>query len=289
MKFYLGTHQPAWLARRLGVRLFVSHRRLAGRKTMPRAQGPWALDSGGFTELTIHGRWRTTPDTYVTAVRRYRAEIGRLDWAAPQDWMTEPEILARTGLTVTDHHRRTVDSYLHLRELAPELPFIPVLQGQIIADHQRCADIYERHDVDLAAQRLVGLGSVCRRQASQEVDDIVRALAERGLRRHGFGVKTTGLRRFGDVLASADSMAWSARGRREPGCAPGHRSEANCLPYALAWRRTLIDSLSTSQRVNPTAGAGLYASASQTRHQNEDPSCSAVAVMRWPALTRCMP
>ncbi len=250
MKFYLGTHQPAWLARPLGVRLFVSHRRLASRKKMPRAQAPWALDSGGFTELAMHGRWRTSPDAYVAAVRRYRTEIGRLEWAAPQDWMTEPEILARTALTVAGHQRRTVENYLQLRELAPELPFIPVLQGQTIADYRRCADLYERHGIDLAAQRLVGLGSVCRRQGSLEVESIVRTLAERGLRLHGFGVKTTGFRRFGDALVSADSMAWSARGRREPGCAPGHRSEANCLPYALVWRRTLVDSLASGRRVS---------------------------------------
>jgi hypothetical protein len=89
---------------------------------------------------------------------------------------------------------------------------------------------------------------VCRRQGSLEIESIVRTLAERGLRLHGFGVKATGLRRFGDVLVSADSMAWSARGRREPGCAPGHRSEANCLPYALAWRRTLVDGLASGSR-----------------------------------------
>ncbi|HWD78953.1 MAG TPA: hypothetical protein VG497_08725 [Kribbella sp.] len=210
MKFYLGTHQPAWLARPLGVRLFVSHRRLAGRKTMPRAQGPWALDSGGFTELTMHGLWRTSPDAYVSAVRRYQREIGRLEWAAPQDWMTEPEVLACTGLTVACHQRRTVDSYLQLRELAPELPFIPVLQGQTIDDYQGCAELYERHDVDLASQRLVGLGSVCRRQASKEVDEIVRALAERGLRLHGFGIKTQ------DSGASATSLRARTRWRGAP-------------------------------------------------------------------------
>ncbi len=75
------THQPAWLARDLGVPLLVSHRRLAGRRSLPRATGPWALDSGGFTELSLYGEWRTDARTYVTAVRRYSEEIGHLDWA----------------------------------------------------------------------------------------------------------------------------------------------------------------------------------------------------------------
>jgi hypothetical protein len=47
MKFYLGTHHPAWLARDLGIPLLVSHRRLTGSRTLSRASGPWAMDSGG--------------------------------------------------------------------------------------------------------------------------------------------------------------------------------------------------------------------------------------------------
>jgi len=37
-----------------------------------------------------------TPEQYVAAVRRYRDEIGNLDWAAPQDWMfTHPSDTCR--------------------------------------------------------------------------------------------------------------------------------------------------------------------------------------------------
>lgn len=108
MKFYLGTHQPGWLARDLGVPFLVSHRRLAGRRTLPRATTSWACDSGGFVELSLHGRWRTNAATYVAAVRRYATEIGRLDWAAPMDHMVEQHVLARTGATVETHQRRTV-------------------------------------------------------------------------------------------------------------------------------------------------------------------------------------
>ena len=64
------------------MRLFVSHRRLAARKTLPRAAAGWALDSGGFSELSLYGRWRTTARHYNAAVRRYDDEIGKLEWAA---------------------------------------------------------------------------------------------------------------------------------------------------------------------------------------------------------------
>ena len=243
--FYLGAHMPHWLAL-TDVPLFVSHRRLAGRKTLPRALGPWALDSGGFTELQMFGRWVTTPAEYVAAVRRYRDEIGQLQWAAPQDWMCEPVVIAGgrvgpvtfagTGLSVDEHQRRTVQNLLELRELAPDLPFAPVLQGYTPADYERCADMYAAAGIDLAAEPVVGIGSVCRRQASSEIADLIHRFAERGIALHGFGVKTLGLAEAAAGLASADSMAWSTRGRHVKGCTSSHVTEANCLRFALAWR-----------------------------------------------------
>jgi hypothetical protein len=123
------------------------------------------------------------------------------------------------------------------------LPFIATLQGQSVADYHRCADLYERHGVDLAALPRVGVGSICRRQASGEVEQIVRSLAGRGLRLHTFGVKVLGLARYADAICSSDSAAWSFRGRYVPGCTPSHRSESNCQRFALAWHARLQTSL----------------------------------------------
>lgn len=246
MRFYLGTHEPSWLGRKecTDVPLFVSHRRLARlRRRLPRAAGRWALDSGGFTELSMHGRWQTSAETYVAATRRYRDEIGGLDWAAPQDWMCEPWMLAKTGLTIAEHQRRTIDSVLELRALAPDLPFVPVLQGWQLGDYLDCIELYAEAGVDLAAEPTVGLGSVCRRQATGEIWTIVTVLAHEGLALHGFGVKTLGLADYGGCLASADSMAWSYQARRRPpmdGCTR-HQSCANCLRWALRWRRDVLD------------------------------------------------
>jgi hypothetical protein len=263
--FLLGTHQPGWLAR-AGVPLFVCDRRLRGYRRLPIAAAPWALDSGGFTELQQFGRWTVTPAEYVTRVRRYRDETGRLLWAAPQDWMCEPIVIAggRAGrmrfagshLSVAEHQRRTVANFLRLRDLAPDLPFIPVLQGYTADEYLRCADLYGAAGIDLTTAPLTGLGSVCRRQGTAEAHQIITALHERGITRlHGFGVKTLGLARYGHLLVSADSLAWSEDARRRghpmPGC-PGHRPHcpprcrahhkncANCLRYALHWRTTKV-------------------------------------------------
>lgn len=258
--FYLGTHQPHWLET-ARVPLFVSHRRLSGRRTLPQAAAPWALDSGGFTELSAFGGWRTTARQYAAAVRRYRDEIGLLEWAAPRDWMCEPDMLARTGLNVAEHQARTTADFLDLRSLAPDLPFIPVLQGWCHGEHLDHADKYAAAGVDLTEYPLVGVGSVCRRQNTIRASLLFAELAQAtGLRLHGFGVKTTGLTDYGQHLASADSLAWSFAGRHEPGCSPSHASEANCLGYALDWRDALLARLHrTSQpaaaATSPTAAA----------------------------------
>jgi hypothetical protein len=241
--FYLGAHQPHWLWQ-ARFPLFVSHRQLARRRGRLRpASCRWALDSGGFTELSLHGRWITPAADYAEAADRYAREAGGLDFAAPQDWMCEPAILARTGLSVHEHQERTIASYLQLRSLAPHLPFIPVVQGWDLADYLACVDLYQAAGVDLAAQPLTGLGSVCRRQSTGQIAVIVTALANAGLNLHGFGIKTSGLHLYGHLLASADSMAWSYAARREPAL-PGHRHRncANCLVYATTWRHRILTS-----------------------------------------------
>ncbi|MET9260453.1 hypothetical protein [Amycolatopsis sp. NPDC004079] len=248
MKFYLGTHRPAWIARTI-VPLFVSDRTLRGYKTLPRAIGTWALDSGGFTQLSQYGTWSSgpAPREYAARVRRYRDEIGGLQLAAPQDWMAEPSIRAKTGLTVREHQARTVGNFLELREIAPDLPFIPVLQGWTSADYVECVAKYVNAGVDLAAEPTVGIGSVCRRQGTDEVAGIVAAVREAvpGIALHGFGVKLSGLGKYGSSLASADSLSWSMAARRErplPGCT-GHKSCANCPRFAFRWRERVLASM----------------------------------------------
>jgi hypothetical protein len=235
--FYVGAPAPAWLARTTAP-LFVSHVRLRGRRTLPRAVGRWALDSGGFSEIAQHGRWTIDAGEYVDAVRRYRDEVGGLDWAAPQDWMCEPDMLAKTGLTLDEHLRRTVANFVELRERAPDLPIAPVVQGWTVGSYVRCAEMYRDAGVDLAAERRVGVGSVCRRSTVVAASLVFARLHDEvGLRNlHGFGVKTSGLAVFAEYLASADSMGWSfaARSRGER-CEQGRRDCRNCMHYAVEW------------------------------------------------------
>lgn len=247
MKFYLGTHVVAHLAKTEHP-LFVSRRKLEGRKSFPRATCDWALDSGGFTELTMHGKWQLPPPQYVDLVRRFSSEIGRMQWAAPNDWMCEPVMMERTGLTVAMHQRLTVDNLIELRSIAPDVHFIPVLQGWEPDDYARCIEMYDQRGIHLSDEPVVGVGTVCRRQGAVEAvqvfDRIEREM--RGLRLHGFGFKVLGLSQLQSRMMSSDSLAWSFRARRSPplpGHEARHKSCANCLTFALQWRERLLETL----------------------------------------------
>lgn len=242
MRFFLGTCEPAWL-KRTDVPLFISRRRLARRKSLPRALGPWALDSGGFTEISRYGEWRTCPRQYVAEVDRWRAEVGNLQWAAIQDWMCEPTMLAKTRMTVGQHQQLTVNSWLYLTSIASWLPWIPVLQGWSVGDYVAHVELYHRHTTTrLDRLPLVGLGSVCRRQSTEEVVEIARELTGMGIKLHGFGVKIAGLRNgLSNLLRSSDSMAWSYRGRRIGG-------KNHCMEFATQWRDKVLRSIESGRR-----------------------------------------
>jgi hypothetical protein len=259
VRFYLTTHKRHWV-RVTSVPLFLKSEHFTQARTLPVALGPYAVDSGGFTELQKHGQWTRSPRQYVTDLRRIWEGVGPFDWAAPQDWMCEPIVIAGgqagpnrfagTGLSVAEHQRRTVANFLELRSMAPDLPIIPVLQGWELSDYERCLNLYQGAGIDLTQEPTVGLGSVCRRQSTREGAAIVTTLASYGLRLHGFGFKTLGLEQVGHLLASADSLAWSTHARYRPPM-PGHTTHkncANCLPYALKWRTRVLEALPTWQQ-----------------------------------------
>jgi hypothetical protein len=266
--FFLGG-PPHWL-RTAGVPLFVCDTALRDRKTYPRAIWPYAVDSGGFNALKKHGRWTVSEQEYADRIQRYDAEIGRAVFYAPQDWMCEPiiinggtirgQVYVGTHLTVLEHQHRTVANLCRLRELAPGLPIMPVLQGYTLDEYIRIIEIYSRAGVDLAAEPVVGLGSVCRRQATSEIAAIAATIAGAGLKLHGFGVKTDGLADYGEHLQSADSYAWSKAGMHVKGCSPSHKSESTCLDFALAWRHRVLDrAAGPSQLTLPLALASVDA------------------------------
>lgn len=257
---YLTINTVNWLWRNehlAGIPKCISLNRLLPYKTLHPSPDPVLLDSGGFRVLQDRGYWTSTPAEYVERVRWASSQLGNVVAIAPQDWMCEsiviqggrtkdgnfvgtrhyldPEGVLTEAEIVREHQRRTVENFIELRRLAPDLPIFPVLQAQ--DDYLEHVAMYAAAGVDLAAEPLVGIGSVCRRQGTREVDDIVRSLAGLGLKLHGFGVGVAGLSMYGHLITQSDSNAWSFNGRREVGLCPHGvvKHEANCPVKALTW------------------------------------------------------
>ena len=216
MKFFVGIHQPSD-AKRLGA-VFVSVHRLTGPKgrRVPFTTEPWIMDSGAFTTIMRHGGYPEPPSAYAAHIRRWAAP--NLRAAVAQDYMCEPHMLAKTGLTIADHQRLTIERYdeLLLEDLAG-VYVMPVLQGYAPADYAAHVRAYGDR---LAPGAYVGVGSVCKRNARPEsVLAVLAAIhdARPDLRLHGFGLKTTSLafEEVRDRLESADSIAWSFAARYE--------------------------------------------------------------------------
>lgn len=249
MNFYLGTHKAHWL-RLTSVPLFISVRTLRKLKRLPVALGPWAMDSGGFSELNMYGKWMTTPSEYVQDIRRAMEHCGNLQWCAAQDLMAEPFVIKKTGLSVKEHIKRTVDNFIELRSIAPDLPIVPTIQGFTLDEYLSCVDLYERSGVELRKEKLVSVGTMCRRQGTQEAHLILHALHKHGLKLHAFGFKKAGLMMSRRFIESSDSLAWSmdARKNQPVRCGGTHKKCANCITFALNWREKLLKDLAFADK-----------------------------------------
>lgn len=214
MRFFCGLHQPSDAQHFEAC--FVSVNRLRARKG-PFSVGDWIMDSGAFTEISTHGGYRHSVAEYAAQIRRWSGN-GRLLAAVSQDWMCEPWIVARTGLSVAEHQRLTIERYdALLAEDTAGVYILPVLQGYAPEDYVRHIELYGDR---LVLGAWVGVGSICKRNANPRAIEAV-LLAIRGarpdLQLHGFGLKASALRSalVFDLLHTADSMAWSYNARMQ--------------------------------------------------------------------------
>lgn len=212
MRFFTGLHQPSD-AKHFDA-AFVSVNRLRKRKGSFEV-GDWIMDSGAFTEISTHGHYRHGVSEYAAEIRRW-SKNGNLLAAVAQDFMCEPFIVSKTGLTVERHQQLTVDRYDALiAEDTAGVQILPVLQGYAPDDYVRHIAIYGDR---LRPGMWVGVGSVCKRNGDVgQVAAVLIAIkrARPDLRLHGFGLKTTALANplVRSLLETADSMAWSFHAR----------------------------------------------------------------------------
>lgn len=212
MRFFVGLHQPSD-AKRVDA-AFISVNRLRGRRS-DFAVNDWIMDSGAFTTIVKHGGYPEPVDEYAAQIRRWKS-CGNLLAAVAQDYMCEDHMLKRTGMTVADHQRLTIERYDALLACKPGIYIIPVLQGYKPEEY---VSHIQQYGSRLPFGAWVGVGSVCKRNGDvSAIEEVLLAIkSERpDLRIHGFGLKVTALGSglVRQLLHSADSMAWSFHARK---------------------------------------------------------------------------
>lgn len=213
--FYVGLHHPSDAHR--FPRACISIRRLWGRRK-PLACPEVMIDSGAFSELAMHGCYRTSVRDYARELRRlHAAGVANITIAVTQDYMCEGVMLRKTGLTIAAHQRLTIERYDDIVACSLPVPIMPVLQGYTLDDYPRHIAAYGDR---LEPGMWVGVGSVCKRNGSPDrVVEVLSAInsTRPDLKLHGFGLKSTALAHAGvrALIHSADSMAWSYAARRQ--------------------------------------------------------------------------
>lgn len=212
MRFFVGLHQPSD-AQHFDA-AFISVNRIRDRKG-PFSVGDWIMDSGAFSTILTHGGYPEPPESYGAHIRRWKSN-GNLLAAVSQDYMCEPAMIAKTGLSIADHQRLTIERYDALLRCETGCYIMPVLQGYA---PQEYVSHIRQYGARLAHGAWVGVGSICKRNSSPEsIFDVLLAIkAERpDLRLHGFGLKITALANgiIRSLLETADSMAWSFAARK---------------------------------------------------------------------------
>lgn len=244
MKLYLGV----WHVKhaRNAPQFMFSLRRLKERiSPAPFSSCDWIMDSGAFSEINLNGKYTFTPKEYLHYVELHQPGL-----FFNMDYMCEPFVLQKTGMTVREHQEKTIENQIKIMDLLDNYNikgnFAGCIQGWQIPDYLTCIDMLKEQGLITSK---MGIGSVCRRNSRRQIIEVLQTVKQElpNVRLHGFGVKTDILKEpiVYECLDSCDSMAWSFDGRRQErkSCTnceyPNAKNCANCYHYMLKWYNRL--------------------------------------------------
>lgn len=233
----------------------------ATRANKPWPGPEWFIDSGGYSTLMGNSEYEDPAREYLEFIREHEQREGvTIDRYALRDWACEDDILREHGRTRRQHQEWTIRDHVECLELAEEIGVdaepVSVLQGYTVPEYLEHLDYYREHGL---LSDYVGLGSVCRRNAEEEIRSTILQVRDALPARcdlHAFGVKKSVLR-FPDVvnaLDSVDSNAWDYAVRMDAesnASTEGHRYTWNRVQGAYQkYRREVLELLDA---VDPTA------------------------------------
>ena len=168
------------------------------------------IDSGGYS-LLYSGEDHGSVDEYLRYIERVNPDIFAL-----QDWPCEPHLRQEMDRSVSEHQELTAQRASETLEKLDRYDIdaqpVAVLQGWHRDEYLDCIRLFDEYGV---LTDYIGIGSVCRRNATRDIRAVInsvhRELPNRDL--HAFGVKTDVLvhDKTRNALTSSDSLAFEFR------------------------------------------------------------------------------
>jgi hypothetical protein len=170
-------------------------------------------DSGGYSFIKGKGEYQTTNAEYLDYVEKHHPHRFAL-----RDYPCEPDVLEKHGRTVSDHQHMTVEAHSELLDQVEDRGIksepMSVIQGWETPEYLNHIDMLREAG---ALTDVVGVGSVCRRNATADILAVLNAVSDclsGSAKMHAFGVKTDVLRgNYPDRLKSVDTHSYDYRAR----------------------------------------------------------------------------
>lgn len=167
------------------------------------------IDSGGFTAARRWGRYPWTIAQYVEFIRKMSRDVP-LDFCAVMDYACEPGVDRSTYRSNRQRIKATIRNEIACRAAAPDLPWLPVLQGDSL--EERAFDLALRRRIGLLPTDYAGIGSVCGRGARGAIRTVHFYIDHLpGVAFHCFGMHVQALDDDAvfAVMRSWDSYSWN--------------------------------------------------------------------------------
>jgi hypothetical protein len=216
------------------------------------------IDSGGFTAARRWGKYPWTVEQYVDFIRAVSRDI-KLDFCSILDYACEPSVNRSAYQTNIERIEATIENEIACRKAAPDLPWLPILQGDSLEERQY--DLDRRRELGLLPTDYAGIGSVCGRGAGGAAQ-VVKFYADRlpGVQYHGFGMHIQALDddTVYAALRSWDSYSWTwGRGQTEIDRPPEYywrKGEESYSTYTrrmaeLYWKNTIQPRLIRARQI----------------------------------------
>lgn len=173
------------------------------------------IDPGGFTAARRWGKYPWSISQLVDWIRAESRDV-ILDWCAVMDYACEPNVNRSILPTNKERIEATMENEILCKQAAPDLPWLPVLQGDNLIE--RDYDLSRRRELGLIPADYAGIGSVCGRGAAGAMR-VIKFYNDRlpNVKFHAFGMHIQAL--DDDAVFSAvrswDSYGWNwGRGQK---------------------------------------------------------------------------